>query len=236
MVAVSDEILKKLKKFLSMISASGIQLERAILFGSYAKGTANKWSDIDVALVSKDFTGIGFYDRKRVNPFLIKVDSRIEPHPFRPEDFTRDNPFLDQILKDAIEIPLSSDMKAKENELTQLKETLQEFRKQNKILVALLYGSFAKGTFHSRSDIDLAVFIGAEDMKEEIEIIDKILMSAEREVSILRLDDEDESPFVVQEALKGIHLVEPDYNTLYEIARRVLHETEEIRFRRMLKG
>jgi len=104
MVVVSDEILEKLKNFLNMISASGLHLERAILFGSYAKGNANNWSDIDIALVSKDFTGIGFYDRKRINPYLIKIDSRIEPHPFRPEDFARDNPFVDQILKDAIEI------------------------------------------------------------------------------------------------------------------------------------
>lgn len=104
MVVVSDEILAKLKKFLSMVSASGVQLERALLFNSYAKGTSNTWSDIDVALVSKDFTGIGFYDRKRVNPFLIKVDSRIEPHPFRPEDFTEDNPFVNQIIKEGVEI------------------------------------------------------------------------------------------------------------------------------------
>jgi len=104
MVVVSDEILEKLKRFLSMVSASGLHIERAILFGSYAKGNPNKWSDIDVALVSKDFTGSGFYDRKRLNPYLIKIDSRIEPHPFNPEDFTRDNPFVDQILKDAIEI------------------------------------------------------------------------------------------------------------------------------------
>ena len=115
MVVVSDEIIEKLKKFLSMISASGVQLERAILFGSHAKGTANKWSDIDIALVSKDFTGIGFYDRKRVNPYLIKIDSRIEPHPFRPEDFTRDNPFVDQILKDAIEIIFDDNNKTKED-------------------------------------------------------------------------------------------------------------------------
>lgn len=105
MVTVSDEILEKLKRFLDMVSASGLHLERALLFGSYAKGTANTWSDIDIALVSKDFTGIGFYDRKRVNPFLIKVDSRIEPHPFRPEDFTEDNPFVHEILKQGINIP-----------------------------------------------------------------------------------------------------------------------------------
>ena len=58
--------------------------------------------------VSKDFTGVGFYDRKRVNPFLIKIDSRIEPHPFRPEDFTEDIPLVYEILKDAIEITLNS--------------------------------------------------------------------------------------------------------------------------------
>lgn len=108
MVTVSDEVAGKIKRFIDMVSASGLHLERALLFGSYTKGTATKWSDIDIALVSKDFTGIGFYDRKRVNPFVIKTDSRIEPHPFRPEDFTKDNPFVNEILKDAAEIVLNS--------------------------------------------------------------------------------------------------------------------------------
>lgn len=120
-------------------------------------------------------------------------------------------------------------------DLEQLKAVLQELRKEEKILVAILYGSYARGTPHQRSDIDLAVFIRARDEKEETDIIDKILMSTERQVSILRLDDEDESPFVVQEALKGIHLVEPDSNALYEVAHKALHETEEIRFRRLLR-
>ena len=80
------------------------------------------------------------------------------------------------------------------------------------------------------------MFINAKYEDEEIEIIDKILMSTERDISILRLYDEDESPFVVQEALKGIHLVEPESDTLYEIAHRALHDTEGIRFRRSLSG
>ncbi len=101
---VPDEIVEILKKFLNMVTTSGLHIERAIIFGSYAKGKAGKWSDIDVALVSKDFTGVRFYDRKKLNRCLIKIDSRIETHPFRPEDFTRDNLFVDQILKDGIEI------------------------------------------------------------------------------------------------------------------------------------
>ena len=38
-----------------------------------------------MALVSKDFTGVGFFDRKKVNPYVIKVDSGVEPHSFRAE-------------------------------------------------------------------------------------------------------------------------------------------------------
>ena len=124
----------------------------------------------------------------------------------------------------------------REKNLKQLKAVLQELKKEGKILVALLYGSYARGTPHKRSDIDLAVFIHAKDEKEETDIIDKILMSTERQISILRLDDEDESPFVVQEALKGIHLVKADEDALFEVAHRVLHDAEEIRFRRALSG
>lgn len=104
MAAISNEIIENTKRLLKILTASGLHIDKAILFGSYVKGTAGKWSDIDVALVSRDFTGVGFNDRKKINPFLIKVDSRIEPHPFRPEDFTVDNPFVKEILKQGIEV------------------------------------------------------------------------------------------------------------------------------------
>lgn len=121
-------------------------------------------------------------------------------------------------------------------ELQPLTKVLCNLKKEGKLLVAILYGSYARGTPHKRSDIDLAVFIRASNEQEEIEIIDKILMSTERDISILRLNDENESSFVVQEALKGKHLVKPNHNILYNIAHRVLHDTEEIRFRRSLHG
>ncbi len=82
MAIVSDEIMETIKKFLGMVSENGLHIERAIVFGSYAKGKQNEWSDIDIAMVSKDFTGVRFYDRKRLNPYLIRVDSRIEPRHF----------------------------------------------------------------------------------------------------------------------------------------------------------
>jgi predicted nucleotidyltransferase len=117
-------------------------------------------------------------------------------------------------------------------ELQPLLTVLSELRKENKLDLAILFGSYAKGIHHHRSDIDLAIAIPPAMQKSEMEIIDRILMTSERQISMLRLDDVEESPLVVQEALKGIQLVEPDYNTFYKVADRVLHESESIRRRR----
>jgi len=124
----------------------------------------------------------------------------------------------------------------RKRELAGLKKILQKHREGGKILIAMLYGSFAGGTPHSRSDIDLGLYLNTGSEDEELDVIDEILMSTERQVSILRLDDDEESPLVVQEALKGIQLVEPDEVTLYRLYGRILHECEEIRFRRELKS
>lgn len=119
-------------------------------------------------------------------------------------------------------------------EIEQIKEVLLRLKEEGRIAIALLYGSYANGSAHIRSDIDLGLYLTVNNRGEEIEVIDSILLSVDREVAILRLDDEDESPFIVQEALKGIHLVEPDMKILYALSHRVLHETESIRFRRGL--
>lgn len=117
-------------------------------------------------------------------------------------------------------------------ELKPLIQTLRELQTSGDIKLAMLYGSFANDAQHCRSDIDVALLLSPDTSDREISIIDRILMSADRQVSILRLDDPDESPFVVQASLKGIHLVEPDPESYYNIADRVLHESESIRSRR----
>ncbi|MDI6864583.1 nucleotidyltransferase domain-containing protein [Thermodesulfovibrio yellowstonii] len=124
--------------------------------------------------------------------------------------------------------------KTQKKEIEQLKHILNELRKKNKILLAYLYGSSATKNIHARSDIDLALYINVPE-NESFDIIEQIVMSIDRDVEILRLDDEDESPFIIQQALKGVALVEPDTETLYKLFDRVLHETETIRFRRKIK-
>jgi predicted nucleotidyltransferase len=111
---------------------------------------------------------------------------------------------------------------------------LEGLRKEGKVLLAYLYGSYARSTQHQRSDIDLAVYINTDNEREAIGIIDALLMAAEEPIGVLRLDDEEESPFIIQESLKGIPLVEPDMETLYAVSHRALHEAESIRYKRMI--
>ena len=104
MAQVPDNIIALIKKFIENASQDKIQISEAILFGSYAKGTQNEWSDIDIAIVSKDFQGISFYDSQKLNNALLKTSIDLETHPYRPEDFTIDNPFVREILEYGIRI------------------------------------------------------------------------------------------------------------------------------------
>ncbi len=75
------------------------------LFGSYVQGTAHEYSDIDVAIVADDFVGDRFDDVKRLIKFMLKSSIDIEIHPFKTEDFTPDNPFVEEILRTGKRIP-----------------------------------------------------------------------------------------------------------------------------------
>lgn len=120
----------------------------------------------------------------------------------------------------------------KKGEIQRIKEVLEGLRGEGTILLAYLYGSYAKGSPHLRSDIDIAVYLDSKDEDVRIEAVDRILMSCGRDIEVLFLDDENESPFVIQEALKGIPLIQPDKDKLYDVSDRVLHESEGIRFKR----
>ena len=100
---VTTESAKRIvKRLVDAVSAAGIPISRAYLFGSVISGRNHEYSDIDVALVSDKFTGISFDDRKALNPFVIQIDSSLELHPFTAADFSDDNPFANEIMRSGI--------------------------------------------------------------------------------------------------------------------------------------
>ncbi len=98
-----DTVLNTAKKFIDTVRKQG-PVEAAYLFGSWVQGRANKWSDIDLAVVSPSFKGSRFDDRRKLYRAILEIDAGIEPHPYRPEDFNDSNPFVREILKTGIRI------------------------------------------------------------------------------------------------------------------------------------
>jgi len=106
MVAQASKIVKTIRLYLDELGNSGIPVSEAFLFGSFATGKAREESDIDVAVISKAFTGDRSSDRRRIVPLRRKIDSRIEPIPFLPDDFRRGGILIDEIKKHGIRIVL----------------------------------------------------------------------------------------------------------------------------------
>ncbi len=93
----NKEIIKIASSFAQAVK-SNFDCSEVILFGSYAKGTSHEESDIDIAVVL-----VGYENQFDVQLELMrlrrKIDSRIEPHPFRLSDFNSANPVVSEILQ-----------------------------------------------------------------------------------------------------------------------------------------
>ncbi len=104
MAEIPSEIKRKIEIFVNELQNNNYQLERLYLFGSYAKGTANEWSDIDVALISQNFVGNRFLDREKLRKINSKVGYSISLFPYRPEDFIEEDLFVKEIITTGIRL------------------------------------------------------------------------------------------------------------------------------------
>jgi predicted nucleotidyltransferase len=97
-----NEAIKIAKRYIDSISKK-YPIENAILFGSFAKGTNNADSDIDVAIVFKKIDDIV---DMQIELMCLRSDDDllIEPHPFVTSEFQNTNPIVAEILKNGIEI------------------------------------------------------------------------------------------------------------------------------------
>ena len=105
MSSEKDHALNLARKLVELLQVSGIDIYEAYMFGSAAIDKGDEYSDIDVAIVSKDFTGVPFYDVKKISKFRRTVDLKLEVHTFSLSDIL-DNPplFFLQIKSEGIPI------------------------------------------------------------------------------------------------------------------------------------
>jgi predicted nucleotidyltransferase len=97
-------IRRAIREFLGSLEADNIRIQEAYLFGSYARGSAKEWSDIDLAVISQDFSGNRHDDMMRLIQYQVSSDTRIEPIPFHPDDFDGSDPLAAEILSHGIRV------------------------------------------------------------------------------------------------------------------------------------
>ena len=96
---------EKVKEFLRLLDENGVTVSEAYLFGSAARGEFTENSDIDLAVVSREFEGILFHDVKKISKYRRKVDLRLEIHPFSLREIESDPPaFFQHIQKEGIRV------------------------------------------------------------------------------------------------------------------------------------
>ena len=91
------------ESFIMDIKKLGLKIRKVILFGSYAKNKQQEYSDIDVAIVSDEFTGVGFEDIKLFVKSL-KNYILIQPKTYNTNYFEQGDPFIEEIIRTGIEI------------------------------------------------------------------------------------------------------------------------------------
>ncbi|WP_352422891.1 nucleotidyltransferase domain-containing protein [Proteiniphilum sp.] len=94
--------MSTVRNYAREIEEKGVNLHKAILFDSFAKGTQHEWSDIDVALVADEFTGLP--DDCDLFPYIgiKKPYIRIESKTYPTRYFEQGDPLIDEIKKTGI--------------------------------------------------------------------------------------------------------------------------------------
>ena len=92
-------IYEKIRQYADRLAKNNIKVWRMYLFGSYAKGTYDSDSDIDLAVFLDRDDIEGFTEQVELMRLRWDIDLGIEPHAFARTDFDETDPFINEIIK-----------------------------------------------------------------------------------------------------------------------------------------
>lgn len=103
---VKAEIESVVKKYIHILNDTGLNIKRAYIYGSCARGEDSTHSDIDVMLVSDLFDTDDDLILSRPWIYTVKVDPRIEPVAVGSRRFDTDtgSPLIEIVKKEGVKI------------------------------------------------------------------------------------------------------------------------------------
>jgi uncharacterized protein len=92
-------IYEKIKEYVKTLEKNNVPVWRLYLYGSYAKNTFHRDSDIDLAVFwdCDDIDGVD--EDVQLRKLSWDIDVRIEPFSFARTDFDEADPFIREIIK-----------------------------------------------------------------------------------------------------------------------------------------
>ena len=99
-----ESAIKTARSFISDCQSKGLTFHKVFLFGSAAKEKTHEWSDIDLLLISDQFTDNLFDNLNLYSKVNIKYPL-IETHPYPTTYFYEGDDFIQEIINnESIEI------------------------------------------------------------------------------------------------------------------------------------
>ena len=104
-----NQAVRIIRKFAKRLKQEGISVDRVILYGSYATGKVRRDSDIDVAIVSKDFGKDRVKEGMTLYRIAGKVNVQLEPVPISIEAYENDTwlPLIYEIKVKGLELEVA---------------------------------------------------------------------------------------------------------------------------------
>ena len=95
------DVLDILRRFRAALESKKVRVEKVVLFGSWAKGTAREDSDIDVVVVSPDFGGKDLWSRaKMLGPAAYQVFAPSQASALTPQEWDGKTSTVCELAKD----------------------------------------------------------------------------------------------------------------------------------------
>jgi predicted nucleotidyltransferase len=156
---VEQAVVENVRRYLASLANLGIHSRRAVLFGSFARGDADRDSDIDLVVIAPEFDG-------RCDASLVKAlwrataaDDRIEPIPCGEKEWESGDgrPILEIARREGMVIEADYSGLEMRVRIPIPQDQLRAFCQRHRIRRLALFGSVLREDFRSDSDVDVLV-------------------------------------------------------------------------------
>ncbi len=100
-----NAVINTLRQFINELEAANIHVERLILYGSHAAGTAREDSDIDVVVISPGFADKSYWERIDIlSEAIYQVSAPIEATAFTPQEWRSGKSLIVDYARDGVPV------------------------------------------------------------------------------------------------------------------------------------